>query len=222
MRERPATHAQPTMFKHLLPLLASATLLPSATRCLAQVQVNPQFGLTSQTLQGDPDPGSYGPGSGWQAGVDMRLGWRFHLQPGLHLVHQVARIQAASEQSPGGPLIENDLRRTVLKPKVLLGFHLVNKRFLKLRINVGPTYDLLLAADNSNEAAGLDKGNLTSGSFNLDAGLGLDLWIITVEGGVSGGFSRLLEQDALNERYGDPRNLTAYATVGVVFGRGSR
>ncbi|MBK6627654.1 MAG: hypothetical protein IPJ87_10430 [Flavobacteriales bacterium] len=188
----------------------------------AQVQVNPQVGLLTQTLQGDPDNGDFQGNMGWQAGVDLRLGRRLYFQPGLHIGRQATVVQMQVPMLLDTFLVENDLVRTVLKAKALVGFNLVHKDGFKLRLNLGPSYDLLLSVDNSNEDIAWNRNDLTAGSFDLDAGVGLDIWFVTVEGGVSAGLSRVLDADGLNDVYDDPRNLTWYATVGIVLGRSTR
>lgn len=203
-------------------LLAVVALLGATPRAHAQVQVNPQVGLLAQTLQGDPDNGDYRGNMGWQAGVDIRLGRRLYLQPGVHIGRQATVVQVQVPLLLDTFLVENDLVRTVLKAKALVGFNLVHKDGFKLRLNAGPTYDLLLSVDNSNDDIAWNRDDLTAGSFNLDAGLGLDIWFVTVEGGVSVGLNKVLDDDGLNNAYDDPRNLTWYATAGIVLGRSTR
>lgn len=203
-------------------LLAVVALLGATPRAHAQVQVNPQVGLLAQTLQGDPDNGDYRGNMGWQAGVDIRLGRRLYFQPGVHIGRQATVVQVQVPLLLDTFLVENDLVRTVLKAKALVGFNLVHKDGFKLRLNAGPTYDLLLSVDNSNDDIAWNRDDLTAGSFNLDAGLGLDIWFVTVEGGVSVGLNKVLADDGLNNAYDDPRNLTWYATAGIVLGRSTR
>ncbi|MCC6401559.1 MAG: outer membrane beta-barrel protein [Flavobacteriales bacterium] len=206
--------------RHLLPL--ALVLFVGVGTAHGQVQVNPQVGLLMQTLQGDPDNGDFRGNMGWQAGVDVRLGRRVYLQPGLHLGRQATVVQMQVPLLLDTFLVENDLVRTVLKAKALVGFNLVHKDGFKLRLNLGPSYDLLLSVDNSNEDIAWNRDDLTAGSFNLDAGVGLDIWFITVEAGVSAGLSQVLDEEALNTVYDDPRNLTWYATAGIVLGRSGR
>ena len=203
-------------------LLAAVALLGATPRVHAQVQVNPHVGLLAQTLQGDPDNGDYRGNMGWQAGVDIRLGRRLYFQPGVHIGRQATVVQVQVPLLLDTFLVENDLVRTVLKAKALVGFNLVHKDGFKLRLNAGPTYDLLLSVDNSNDDIAWNRDDLTAGSFNLDAGLGLDIWFVTVEGGVSVGLNKVLADDGLNNAYDDPRNLTWYATAGIVLGRSTR
>ncbi|MBK9274307.1 MAG: outer membrane beta-barrel protein [Flavobacteriales bacterium] len=203
-------------------LLPAFALLSATNGAHAQIQVNPQVGLLAQTLQGDPDNGDYRGNMGWQAGVDIRLGRRLYFQPGVHIGRQATVVQVQVPLLLDTFLVENDLVRTVLKAKALVGFNLVHKDGFKLRLNAGPSYDLLLSVDNSNDDIAWNRDDLTAGSFNLDAGVGLDIWFVTVEGGVSVGLNKVLDDDGLNNAYDDPRNLTWYATAGIVLGRSTR
>ena len=65
-----------------------------------------------------------------------------------------------------------------------------------------------------------NRGDLSSGSFNIDAALGLDISILTSEPGVSIGFTDLFDTDEQAFEYFDSRNLTCFLTAGVVFGNG--
>ncbi|HMQ77746.1 MAG TPA: outer membrane beta-barrel protein [Flavobacteriales bacterium] len=203
-------------------LLPAFALLNATNSAHAQIQVNPQVGLLAQTLQGDPDNGDYRGNMGWQAGVDIRLGRRVYFQPGVHIGRQATVVQVQVPLLLDTFLVENDLVRTVLKARALVGFNLVHKDGFKLRLNAGPSYDLLLSVDNSNDDIAWNRDDLTAGSFNLDAGVGLDIWFVTVEGGVSVGLNKVLDDDGLNNAYDDPRNLTWYATAGIVLGRSTR
>ncbi len=202
----------------LLPVVALPLLMSAPAH--AQLQVVPQAGLLVQTLQGDPDHGDYKGDLGWQAGVDLRIGGRVYFQPGLHIGRQATIVQVQVPLLLDTFLVENDLVRTVLKAKALLGFNLVHKDGFKLRLNAGPTYDVLLSVDNSDDDIAWNRDDLSAGSFNLDVGAGLDIWFIALEGGVSVGLSKVLDDDGLNNAYDDPHNLTWYATAGVVIGRG--
>ena len=63
-----------------------------------------------------------------------------------------------------------------------------------------------------------NKKNYSSGSFNMDAGVGLDLSIVTLETGVSYGLSKAYKDDGALS--GNAKYFTLYATLGLVFGGG--
>ena len=66
----------------------------------------------------------------------------------------------------------------------------------------------------------VEMKDLNSGTWNLDAGLGIDLTIFSVEGGASYGLSKAYkEQEGITN---DARFVTYYFTVGVILGGSTR
>ncbi|HEX2617945.1 MAG TPA: hypothetical protein VHL57_10405, partial [Flavobacteriales bacterium] len=60
------------------------------------------------------------------------------------------------------------------------------------------------------------KDDYNTGSFNMDAGLGVDIMLFTLEAGVSYGLSNAYkDQDGLSS---DAKYFMFYTTIGVVFG----
>ena len=116
--------------------------------------------------------------------------------------------------------IEDGLVRTNFKRRAMLGYKLINDEGFKLRLSAGPSYDVLMSVDNTDDNIEWNKGDFNSGSFNIDAALGLDISIFTFEPGVSIGFTDVFDTDEQEFEDFDSRNLTYFLTAGVVFGNG--
>jgi len=185
-----------------------------STALSAQFQMNPELGLNFCKLAGDEVPGlEYKAQVGWQLGIDFRIGDRLYFQPGIHFVRTATAVKLAGSDTT---TLEDNLIRSSVKAKVLVGFNLIHDETFKLRLNAGPTYDVLLSVDNKDDEIDFNKDDYNAGSFNLDAGIGVDLWILSAETGVSYGLSNSYkETDVLSS---DAKYFTWYVTLGLVIG----
>lgn len=203
-------------------------VLAAATTASAQFQLNPQLGVTFQNLTDAPQGAEYRANVGFLVGVDGRIGDALYIQPGVFFGRNATTVTypqpIADPNNPGVTIttdIEDNLVRTVLKLRAMLGYKLVNEEQFKLRFAVGPSYDVLMSTDLQDNNINWNEGDFKQGSFNVEAGLGLDIAFLTIEPGVAFGLSRVFEENAvvgdINSRY-----FTFYFTAGLVFGKGGQ
>lgn len=193
--------------------LFSLFAMVSAPMAWAQFQVNPQIGATFVDLTDNTQTVTTSAAFGFQLGADLRIGDRFYFQPGAYFGRNATVVKIAVLDTA---VIEDDLIRTTAKVKALVGFDLIHKEAFKLRVNAGPTYDVLLSVDSKDDKIAFNKDDYNAGSFNMDAGVGLDLALFTAEAGVSYGLSKAyMDADELRS---DAKYFTFYMTIGVVFG----
>lgn len=201
--------------------LSTALLFLFSFSSPAQMKINPQVGFTFQSLSDDKVNTNYSgvveadftADLGFMAGADFRFGSQVYFQPGL-FYSKNGTISKFKGDSLTANEIKNELTRSALKMKALMGVDLVHKEGFKIRLNAGPTYDLILDVENSSK--NFDQSNYTNGSFNLDAGLGVDIWFISAELGYSYGLTEAYEsKDDLSF---ESKYTAFYISVGVVFG----
>ncbi len=205
--------------------LLTATLV-NGLLCVAQWQFNPQIGLTFQNLTDAPENAEYKAKAGWILGMDARVGETFYLQPGLFFARNATTITtevpSADPNNPGTittTSIEDDIVRSFAKLRLMGGWKLINGDAFKLRLAVGPSYDFLLSVDDKDNKLDFEEADFTSGSFNLDAAVGMDIAFFTVEPGVSFGLSQVYSDNIRTQEI-DSKYLTFSLTVGLVFGSG--
>jgi hypothetical protein len=145
--------------------------------------------------------------------VDFRLVDRLYFQPVAYFGRSATYIKFTPLDTT---FIEDNLIRTTAKVKALLGYNLIHNDNFKLRVNAGPTYEALLSVDSKDDKIDFNKKDYNGGSFNMDAGLGVDLSIISLETGVSYGLSDTYKNDGMLKS--DAKYFTWYATLGVVIG----
>lgn len=194
-----------------------------------QLQFNPQIGISflnlsddRQTLKGTTTTidADFTADVGFVAGFDARIGNRFNFQPGLFFARNATITKYKGDTLSIGDEFENTMVRTSLKIKTLASYNIVHKDGFKLRLSAGPTYDFIMSIDNSEEEIDFDERDFKGGSFNFDAGLGVDIWFLTAEMGYSYGLTEAFDNNS--EIQFDSKYNTFYFTVGVVFGKGMK
>lgn len=190
---------------------------------IGQTQINPQAGITFQSLTDSPEGTEFKANIGFIVGGDIRFGDVFYLQPGAFYGRNVTATTFQATDPDGNVIaeVEDDLIRTTLKLRGMLGYKLINGDGFKLRVATGVSYDLLLGIDNSEGNIAWEMDDFKDGSFNLDLAVGLDIAFLTVEPGLSYGLTNVFEDDPLLSE-NDAKYVTTSLTVGIVLGGGSR
>jgi hypothetical protein len=85
-----------------------------------------------------------------------------------------------------------------------------------MRFALGPTYDVVMNVNDGDLSFSSDDFN--SGSFNIDAALGFDMGLFTLEPSVSFGLSRVFDQDVIVLSDIDSRYITYGLTLGLNIG----
>ncbi|MCB9169209.1 MAG: outer membrane beta-barrel protein [Flavobacteriales bacterium] len=200
-------------------LLFSLAMIILAGASFAQFQLNPQIGLTYQDLTPTDQNVSFKGAVGWQLGVDSRIGDRVFVQPGAFIGRNVTAMTTNLSDTIR---YENDLIRTNLKLKALVGVRIVDHYQFDLRFVAGPTYDVLLSSDvKGDDQISWNGGDFRKGSFNIDAALGFDMGLVTLEPSVSFGLTRVMN-DNITVKDIDSRYLTYGLTLGINFGDDDR
>lgn len=199
--------------------LITLTML-SSMAATAQTQINPQAGLTFQSLTQAPDGYNYKAELGWQLGLDARFGDKLFIQPGAFLGRSVTAVSYSTNVQGGGAgtvQVEGNLVRTNLKLRTMVGYRLVDTYQFDVRLMLGPSYDVLMSVDDRDGDLGWNKGDFNSGSWNLDAGIGIDLGMFTIAPTASIGMSRVFKDNPtlnnINSKY-----LSYGVTLGINFG----
>lgn len=196
-------------------ILLSFTCATLATAASAQLKVNPQIGGNFTNLTHTPSGVATSAAFGFQLGADFRIGDRLYFQPGAYFGRSATLVKLSYLDTS---VIKDNLIRTTAKVKALLGYNIIHEGNFKLRVNVGPTYEALLSVDSKDDKIAFNKKDYNGGSFNMDAGLGVDISVLTLETGVSYGLSNAYKDQG--KLMGDSKYFTWYATLGLVFGGG--
>ncbi len=196
-------------------LILAIALIGAIGTAKAQFQVNPQFGITYQQMT-DPNVAGleYRAAMGWQFGADMRFGDRIYFQPGAFYGRNATMMKQTFSDTLS---VEDDLVRTNLKLRGMVGYRVLDTYQFDIRVAMGPSYDVLLSVDNRHDRIAYDRGDFRNGSLNWDASIGFDMGYFTLEPSASFGLSKVFT-DAHTVNDLSTRFITYAVTVGINLG----
>lgn len=210
-------------------LLLTLFCLSGLQVALAQVQFNPKIGASFLKLSGstanfknttETVETDFSADLGIMAGADVRIGHEFLFTPGIFFARNTTITKFKGDSLYTGNELEDNLIRSSLKLRTMVGYKIINQKNLKLLANVGPSYDFILSVDNSDDKIDFEENDFNGGSFNLDASVGLDIWFLTAEVGYSYGLTEAFSKDSDFQLEFDSKFNTLYITLGIVFGKG--
>ncbi len=193
--------------KKILSLLAVTATVGTAS---AQFQINPQAGLAFQNLTQPGEGQDFKAALGWQLGADLRFGDRLFLQPGAFLSRNTTTITVSDSTASK---TDYELNTTNLRLRGLVGYRIVDSYQFDLRFMLGPSYDVILSKKLEDESG--DAFN--NGSFNIEAGLGFDMGMVTLSPTMVFGLSNVFKDDP-NVSNLDSKYFTYGLTIGINIG----
>lgn len=195
-------------------LIISLGTIAIAASANAQFQLNPQVGVNFQQLTSPESGVEYKANVGWQLGTDFRFGDRLYFQPGGFFGRSATAVKSTVSDTI---IYEGDIVRTNLRLKAMVGYRIIDSYQFDLRFAMGPTYDVLLSVDDKDDAIGYNEGDFKKGSMNIDAALGFDMGLVTLEPSVSFGLSRVFSDNPNVKDIGS-KYLLYGLTVGINLG----
>ncbi len=176
----------------------------------AQFQINPQAGIAFQNLTQPGEGQEFKAALGWTIGSDFRFGDRLFLQPGAFLSRNTTVLTVADSTATKEEL---DLKTTNLRLRALVGYRIIDSYQFDMRFMIGPSYDVILS-DNLKDEDGLAYKN---GSFNIEAGLGFDMGLVTLSPTMTFGLSKVFKDNPSVSNV-DSKYFTYGLTVGINIG----
>ena len=107
-------------------LITLAVIVFAAVQLFAQIQFNPQIGITTLSVKNPPAGVTWDGKIGMSLGADLRFGERFQIQPGVHYISSVTAFEATGAAAETGEVVFNSL-----KLKALAAFNLIDGGQLK-------------------------------------------------------------------------------------------
>jgi len=197
------------MKKPILTLIFLAAILVPA---FAQFQANIQLGAnytksSSSPINAVDTKGAYG----FVFATDLRIGHRFYVQPGAYFstsrtVYNVTDSLAVNR---------NRIDRYAVGAKLWAGFKIINTKYVKLRVALGPSYDYFVGT-NVHDDIDFKKEDFNKGSFNLDGNVGVDIWRISFDVTYNLGLTKTFDADYFSSK---PKYRQITLTVGYIIGR---
>lgn len=157
--------------------------------------VIPMVGVHASNFEADFADDEAKGRSGWNAGLDFRAHQkRFFIQPGVHYFSSSMDVTSKDSLS-NAPLLKGP-RIHSLKVPLLLGIYLTREQgaFLKVNLKGGATGTYVLAVDKNMQNR-FTKDNIEEFSYGLNAGLGIELGLLTIDLSHEWGMSPLFKDD---------------------------
>ncbi|MEI7499571.1 MAG: porin family protein [Bacteroidota bacterium] len=128
--------------------------------------------------------------SGFQFGAFARIGNRFYVQPEVYYTTQ------------GGVFTSNisnwkqNVKIGSIDVPLLLGFQIIKGDFANLRILAGPAASFVVnksISEGGTSTGPLTSGNLKSVNWSIQAGAGVDVWMLTLDVRYQIGLNQLIQ-----------------------------
>ncbi len=172
------------------------------------VWVIPRVGLHAANFEADFKNNEATGRSGWNAGLDFRAHVnRLFIQPGVHYFN--TSLDLTSKDSLDNVSLTSGPKIHSLKVPLLAGLYLTKARdaFLKFNIRGGIVGNYVMSVDKAADSD-FRKENLETYTYGLNAGIGIELGLITIDISHEWGMNSMFK-DA------DVKNNLLRATLGV-------
>jgi len=190
-------------------LLLILTLLTAAAPGFAQLSIRPQIGYNSSSLTEDYDNLTFGNDDGFQFGVDVQMGERFYIQPGIHW--ESASNELRDEVNGDN----NSFKVNRIRIPVMFGYKFLGPTtdgIIDVRVFTGPNASFAINKDLK-ETSLIAKDDFKGAIYGWNVGAGLDIAIFFVDIGYSFGLSEVFDGTASTAR-----NNLFYANAGLRIG----
>lgn len=172
--------------KKQLFLLAIAVSVAASAQ--AQLALRPYIGVNAHKLTKDFEDAAWKSSLGYQLGIDLQIGTKFYVQPGIQFEFTKNSIVPDLEE------MEIDFKRTHLRIPVMVGYAFggVGSTF-SARIFTGPNASILLSSETGEGIFDINKEDLKNAVFGWNVGAGLDFSIVFIDAGYQFGLSEVFK-----------------------------
>ncbi len=177
--------------------------------------INPKLGMVISNITDAPSQYQANAKVGVLAGADFRFGKRLYFQPG-GFYKQEGTVLIYND---GTVEQENDIRKNSICIKAQAGFYLVNKEGFRIRLNAGPSVDFALKQKvYTNLGVPSSQDWLKGSGLNLEGGLGLDIWFLSIDAGYTYGLGDAFRNTftSTNSSFANSKLTGAYLNAGIV------
>jgi len=197
-------------------LLAILTLTAFVcTTAFSQVQINPKIGYNIYDVSDEEGVFEADGQSGFNVGVDFRIGDAIYVQPGIHYYALNVDFEGIAEDDDDlQDLVVDDVRRQTLRIPVVVGTSFFNSDNFGLRAFVGGAAFVPFDVDENN-VFGISKEDYRPVNFGATVGVGLDLKRVTIDASYDFGLTDSIDDDSTLD-YNNKPNVFSI-TLGYLF-----
>jgi len=156
----------------------------------AQLEVKPTFGLNSSRLSDDPEGFSQKARIGYQFGGTLQIGKKAYLEPGIFWVKMGSELTGDTLNTS----YKTDI--SAIRIPVFAGYQLIGgdeENLFGLRVFGGPTLSWITKINN--DGTNLSKDDFNNLLWGIDAGVGIDIWLVFIDAGYEWGLNQVFKDD---------------------------
>ncbi len=181
------------------------------TVAFGQVELRPSVGITRSSLNDFTDVDIKSE-VGFTFGLDVLIGRRVYLQPGLHYESNSNKLVPDA----GG---NSKLKVSKVRIPLLVGYKLFKPDadpFFNIRFFTGPSLSLVTSANDGDSPLGIEKDDFKSSVFGWNAGTGMDILIFFADINYQFGLSDVFEDLDIQGIEGqNSKNNLFYLSAGI-------
>jgi len=156
----------------------------------AQLEIKPTGGINFSRLSDDPEGYSQSARVGYQFGGSVQLGKKFYLEPGIFWVKMGSELT--------GDTINTSYKTDIsaIRIPVFAGYQLIGgdkENLFGLRVFGGPTLSWITKIQN--DGTKLNKDDFNNLLWGVDAGVGIDIWLVFIDAGYEWGLNQVFKDD---------------------------
>jgi hypothetical protein len=175
----------------------------------AQVELRPYVGVNSSSMtKGNTSTVDFKDGIGYQLGLDLQIGKRIYLQPGVSF--EMIKNEVGTEVID----LNADLSLQRIRVPLLIGFRLFESGIrsnFNIRWFTGPNFSYIVNKD-LDERLVFDEHDFKDANWGWNFGAGVDFSVFFVDAGYTVGLSDVLENNVYVESL---NNNLFYANAGL-------
>ncbi len=190
-------------------IIIGAIILMSGVSAFAQFSLRPQIGVNSSRISTRIDNPSFQDQLGFQFGLDMQIGRKMYIQPGIYWESANNELRDMIE----GNNTEFTVNR--IRVPIMVGYKVFShesRGLLDLRFFTGPNISYVIDKDLKQTSL-IGKNEFRDALYGWNFGAGLDVAIFFVDVGYVLGLSDVFDRFAP-----DSRNNMYYLNVGLRIG----
>jgi len=175
----------------------------------AQLKIQPQAGITLSRLSTDEIIDNSEARVGTDLGVAFRMGKRVHFFPGVYWKRWGSDLVVLGSDTMGSATFE--LNAQSIQVPARIGFNIVQNDLFKWRINGGPSWTRVIKLESDpTDPEAWDIEDFNPNIFSWQAGMGIDLWFLTLDLTYDQGVNSMFTE-------GESLNRMLSLEIGVVF-----
>lgn len=180
----------------------------------AQITFNPGGGINLSRMTTDPQNQAGSARIGFQGGLAMRLGGKFHFQPAIYYTRQGQDMVDTSVITQRNYAL--DIHG--VQVNALIGITFLDLKVFKMRANFGGSANMVLSVDNQAFLSTLRKEDFSSPIYGVRAGLGVDVLFMTLDVGYDVSINPVFKNSTVGSVvYGSGQNQSLYVNLGFKF-----